>query len=123
LADYKIADLQVIGAVIRPFERVADPASPGKFRITYSAKALDENLAACEELRKKNNIKLIANKEDLSETKYMDFGLNFFYKLVGADGIKSTADIDNISKKGIKIIQIIDQNDNAFCSCYKSTEG
>jgi len=50
-----------------------DPTNPTKFIINYSEKAFLENLAAYEELRKQNNIKLITNKEDLSETKYMDF--------------------------------------------------
>jgi hypothetical protein len=63
----------VIGVGIRPFERMQDPTNPTKFIINYSEKAFLENLAAYEELRKQNNIKLITNKEDLSETKYMDF--------------------------------------------------
>jgi len=121
--DYKTADLQVIGAVVRPFEKIADPASPGKFRIAYSEKALQENLDAYAEFRKKYDIKLITNKDDLSETKYMDFGLNFFYKLVGADGIKSTADIDKLYEKWIRIIQFVDINSNTLCSSYQNNEG
>jgi len=123
LEDYKIADLQVIGAVVWPFEKIADPASPGKFRISYSEKALNENLDAYEAFRKQYNIKLIAEGRDLSDTKYMDFGLNFFYKLVGADGIKSTEDVDKIYKKGIRIIQFVDQNSNGLCSSYQDKEG
>lgn len=123
LEDYKTADLQVIGVTVWPFEKIADPASPGKFRMNYSEKALNENLAAYEELRKMNNIKLIAEGRDLSDTKYMDFGLNFFYKLVGADGIKSTEDVDKIYKKGIRIIQFVDINSNDLCSSYQDKEG
>ena len=123
LEDYKIADLQVIWAAVRPFERLVDPTNPTRFIFNYSEKAFDENLAAYEELRKQNNIKLITEGRDLSETKYMDFWLNFFYKLIGADGIKSTADVDKIYKKWIRIIQFVDQNDNSLCSCFKTAEG
>jgi len=112
----------VIGVVVRPFEKIPDPATPGKFRINYSEKAMLENLAAYEKLREMNNIKLIAEGRDLSDTKYMDFGFNFFYKLVGADGIKSTEDVDKIYKKGIRIIQFVDINSNALCSSFQDKE-
>lgn len=123
LEDYKKADLQVVGVSVRPFEKIPDEAVPGKFSITYSQKAFEENLAAYEALRKQNNITLITSKDELLGSKYIDFWLNFFYKLVGGDGIKTIKDIDKLYKQWFRVIQFIDQNNNDLSSCYTNSTG
>ncbi|MBU0625895.1 membrane dipeptidase [Patescibacteria group bacterium] len=123
MEDFKIADLQVLGAVIRPFERIFDPNDATKYVLQPSEHAFDENWAAYEKLRKQNDIKLINSHEDLTETKYMDYKLNFFYKLVGGDIIKSLEDIDKMYEKGIRVIQLVDQINNHLCPCFKTAKG
>lgn len=120
LEDYKSANLQIVIAWIWPFERIFDSENKEKFNIKYSEKALEESLAWYEKIREENDIWLIKEKTDITTTQYIDFKLSFIYKLIWADWIKSLSDIDILYDKWIRIIQLVDENDNQLCSCYKN---
>ena len=122
-ADYKKADLQVAFTSIWPYTISQNPDNPWQSIVKYDNNQISFYWQKHEQLRKENNVKLILNAKDMTDTKFMDFGLNFVYHLKWWDGITGTDYIDKLYQAGIRSIQLVWEFDNKLANCNRTPNG
>ncbi len=122
LPNYQEADLQIILASIWPYVIETTPSNTKQKQIKYSNNKLIQQRKQYEKLRKKYNIFLIQDSQNLENTKYIDFRLNFVYHLKWADGITNINDFQKIQKAGIRAVQLVREFNNKIANCHRASE-
>lgn len=123
LPNYKEADLQIVWAGVWPYEIVPNPNNPSQKMAQFSNNKLIAHWKQYEELRKLNDVYLVLDGQEMADTKYLDFRLNFVYHLKGADGLKGPEDLEKLRKAGFRSVQLAWEFDNNFVHCHRSKEG
>jgi len=123
LPNYQEADLQIVRVSIWPYEVFENPNKPGQQMVKYNSQKIIEGRKKYEKLRKQNNIYLALNGNELKNTRYIDYRLNFVYHLKGADGLQSIDEFKKLKEAGFRSVQLTREFDNAFAHCHRSTQG
>lgn len=120
LLDYQKWNIQVAFQSIRPYSLSKNSDNPWQSVVKYDNNQIISYWQKYEELRKQNAINLILTPADITDTKYMDFRLNFIYHLKWWDGITGTEYIDRLYQAWIRSVQLVREFDNKLACCNRN---